>query len=410
MEQKQDQQDTSYVTMADILQEQEELEETSRAVLGGSDEKNCTYSKGYVGRQALYACLTCVPEARGIESKRSGICLACSLQCHDNHELLELYTKRNFRCDCGGKRMPEVKCKLEPRKEEENSRNRYNQNFSGLYCVCHRPYPDPDDDVDDEMIQCVVCEDWYHMRHLDVEEPKSAKDYGEMVCGGCMEANPFLKHYVGKIEDTSKAPLDDTVQVDVTGLDESNVAAPDADPDTAGPSEPKQRRLDDSTVPADELPKDKPTVSLDICTMPPLDEDGEKAYKKGASFWVEGWRKFLCQCKECTELYKKHGVEYLLNEKDTVKHYEEVGKQKHGTDGSAYEQGMQMLGQLDRVTQVDMLTEYNRMTSRLREFLDQFVTNQQVVTRDDINEFFATLNKERRESSASSGPPPYFCR
>uniref|UniRef100_A0A182SRG4 Putative E3 ubiquitin-protein ligase UBR7 n=1 Tax=Anopheles maculatus TaxID=74869 RepID=A0A182SRG4_9DIPT len=354
----------------------------------------------YVGRQALYACLTCVPEARGVESKRSGICLACSLQCHDNHELLELYTKRNFRCDCGGKRMSDVKCKLEPRKEEENSRNRYNQNFSGLYCVCHRPYPDPDDDVDDEMIQCVVCEDWYHMRHLDVDEPKSAKDYAEMVCAGCMETNPFLKNYVGKIEDTNKTTLDDTVQVDVTGLDESNVAATEADPDTAGPSEPKQRRLDDSKVPVEEPPKDKATVSLDICTMPPLVEGGEKSYKKGASFWIEGWRKFLCQCKTCGELYKKHGVEFLLNEKDTVKHYEEVGKQKHGTAGSSYERGMQMLGQLDQVTQVDMLTEYNRMTSRLREFLDQFVTNQQVVTRDDINEFFAKLNKERRESTA----------
>ncbi|XP_053664715.1 putative E3 ubiquitin-protein ligase UBR7 [Anopheles marshallii] len=409
MEQKADQ-DTSYVTMADILQEQEELEETSRAVLGGSDEKNCTYSKGYVGRQALYACLTCVPEARGVESKRSGICLACSLQCHDNHELLELYTKRNFRCDCGGKRMPDVKCKLEPRKEEENERNRYNQNFSGLYCVCHRPYPDPEDDVDDEMIQCIVCEDWYHMRHLDVDKPKSAKDYAEMVCGGCMEANPFLKNYFGKINDAYKTVLDDTVQVDVTGLDESNAAA-EADPDVAGPSEPKQRRLNDSKVPEEELKKVASLISLDICTMPPIvtGDECKPSYKKGASFWVEGWRKFLCQCKACVELYKQHGVEYLLNEKDTVKHYEEVGKQRHGTDGTSYEQGMQMLGQLDRGTQVDMLTEYNRMTSRLREFLDQFVANQQVVTRDDINEFFAKLNKERRET-ATSGPPPYFCR
>uniref|UniRef100_A0A182PD91 UBR-type domain-containing protein n=1 Tax=Anopheles epiroticus TaxID=199890 RepID=A0A182PD91_9DIPT len=410
MEQKEEQ-DSSYVTMADILQEQEELEETSRAVLGGSDEKNCTYSKGYVGRQALYACLTCVPEARGIESKRSGICLACSLQCHDNHELLELYTKRNFRCDCGGPRMREVKCKLEPRKEEENVHNRYNQNFAGVYCVCHRPYPDPEDEVDDEMVQCVVCEDWYHTRHLDLDEPKNVKDYGEMVCGGCMEANPFLKNYVGKIEDPNKTTLDDTVQVDVTGLDESNVTATvDSEHDIAGPSEPKQRRLDDSKAPeTEEKPKEDATAALDICTKPPVVEDTEKGYKKGATFWMEGWRKFLCQCKACVELYKKHGVEYLLDEKDTVKYYEDVGKQKHGTNGSSYEQGMQMLGQLDQVTQVGMLTEYNRMTSRLREFLDQFVANQQVVTRDDINKFFAKLNQERRESPGN-GPPPYFCR
>ncbi|XP_053675617.1 putative E3 ubiquitin-protein ligase UBR7 [Anopheles nili] len=408
MEQKNEEPETSYVTMADILQEQEELEETSRAVLGGSDEKNCTYSKGYVERQALYACLTCVPEARGDESKRSGICLACSLQCHDNHELLELYTKRNFRCDCGGKRLPEVKCKLEPRKEEENKLNRYNQNFSGLYCSCHRPYPDPDNDIEDEMVQCIVCEDWYHTRHLDLDEPKNTKEYAEMVCGGCMTANQFLKNYVGKIEDNNKTVLDDTIQVDVTGLDDSTVPATE-EADAAGPSAPKQRRLDDSNAQAQEAKDDKLAVSVDICTMPSTGPDAENAYKKGASFWMEGWRKYLCQCKACCELYKRNGVEFLLNEKDTVRYYEDVGKQRHGSKGSSYEQGMEMLGQLDRGTQVDMLTEYNRMTSRLRDFLDQFVANQQVVTRDDINEFFAKLNKERRESPGS-GPPPYFCR
>ena len=30
-----------------------------------------------------------------------GICLACSYHCHDGHEMVELYTKRNFKCDCG---------------------------------------------------------------------------------------------------------------------------------------------------------------------------------------------------------------------------------------------------------------------------------------------------------------------
>ena len=31
---------------------------------------------------------------------------------------------------------------------------RYNQNFSGLYCECHRPYPDPEDPVStDCMVQ-----------------------------------------------------------------------------------------------------------------------------------------------------------------------------------------------------------------------------------------------------------------
>lgn len=43
---------------------------------------------------------------------------------------------------------------------EDNDKNTYNQNFSGVYCTCHRPYPDEQDDIQDEMIQCVFCEDW----------------------------------------------------------------------------------------------------------------------------------------------------------------------------------------------------------------------------------------------------------
>jgi hypothetical protein len=45
-----------------------------------------------------------------------------------------------------------------------NELNSYNHNFRGTYCTCERPYPDPEDVIDDEMIQCVVCEDWYHGR------------------------------------------------------------------------------------------------------------------------------------------------------------------------------------------------------------------------------------------------------
>ena len=67
---------------------------------------------------------------------------------------VELYTKRNFRCDCGP-RLGQA-CKLLPAKEE-NVKNVYNQNFSGVYCECSRPYPDPDDPVEDCMVQvCLV--------------------------------------------------------------------------------------------------------------------------------------------------------------------------------------------------------------------------------------------------------------
>ena len=88
------------VTMLDVLKDATELEEDAKAVLGAADEKHCTYlGQGYAKRQALYACMTCAKKAGNELS--GGVCLACSYHCHESHDLVELYTKRNFRCDCG---------------------------------------------------------------------------------------------------------------------------------------------------------------------------------------------------------------------------------------------------------------------------------------------------------------------
>lgn len=50
-------------------------------MLGGDEGKECTYSKGYMKRQAIFSCLTCAPAGN------TGVCTACSLSCHDGHEV-----------------------------------------------------------------------------------------------------------------------------------------------------------------------------------------------------------------------------------------------------------------------------------------------------------------------------------
>ena len=47
-------------------------------------------------------------------------------------------------------------------KSDVNENNSYNHNFMGKYCTCQKPYPDPDDTNPDEMVQCIMCEDWHH--------------------------------------------------------------------------------------------------------------------------------------------------------------------------------------------------------------------------------------------------------
>ena len=67
--------------------------------------------------------------------KAHGFCLGCMLLCHDTHEVNELYSKMDFRCDCGNSWLPES-CQLMNEKDYENSFNLYSDNFYDIYCHC----------------------------------------------------------------------------------------------------------------------------------------------------------------------------------------------------------------------------------------------------------------------------------
>ena len=201
------------------------------ALYSGSDEKQCSYSRGYLKRQAIFACRDCSSKNKPMEAKQlftepAGVCLACAIACHADHDLVELYTKRNFRCDCGNSKLTEVPCRLCPNKDVDNPLNSYNHNFSGLYCTCNKPYPcDPDDsEIDrigeDEMVQCIVCEDWFHSCHLPLSaEDKALLDVDdqeyEMICNSCSSKHPFLSFYYKYFKTTSNEtesnPKSDTV-------------------------------------------------------------------------------------------------------------------------------------------------------------------------------------------------------
>ena len=58
-----------------------------------------------------------------------GFCVACMIHCHEGHEVYELYSKLDFRCDCGNSRMP-FSCHIDgsmgPCKLEETSAMKQN--------------------------------------------------------------------------------------------------------------------------------------------------------------------------------------------------------------------------------------------------------------------------------------------
>lgn len=72
----------------------------------------------------------------------------------------------------------------------ENVENSYNHNFKGSYCTCGRPYPDPDVEEQVEMIQCCVCEDWFHEEHIGLESSDEVRFFS------CLGLS-FIFYHVG---------------------------------------------------------------------------------------------------------------------------------------------------------------------------------------------------------------------
>lgn len=154
------------------------------------EPQKCTFSEPFenIGRQQIYACLTCSNHKRETLEKDNktatpvtfqpnGVCYSCSIQCHADHDLAELFTKRNFACDCGTTRMPSNNptdgspsgCNLRRNHGSldppESVSNVYSHNFQGRFCSCDVKFVP--DEQKGTMFQCLLgddpCdEDWYH--------------------------------------------------------------------------------------------------------------------------------------------------------------------------------------------------------------------------------------------------------
>ncbi|KAI9665287.1 MAG: hypothetical protein M1829_005761 [Trizodia sp. TS-e1964] len=141
----------------------------------------CTQPFGPL-RQSLFSCLTCNPPPASLTEPYAGagICYSCSIACHGEHELVELFNKRNFVCDCGTTRLPaSTPCSLRisaltglkggAHSEAPAPLNKYDRNFRNVFCACAKVY-----DASKErgtMFQCLGLasaeeggcgEDWWH--------------------------------------------------------------------------------------------------------------------------------------------------------------------------------------------------------------------------------------------------------
>ncbi|XP_075522715.1 uncharacterized protein LOC142555629 [Primulina tabacum] len=366
------------ISIGDYLKAVEEEELEADLVLGGDEGKECTYGKGYTKRQAIFSCLSCTPDGN------AGVCTACSLSCHDGHEIVELWTKRNFRCDCGNSKFGEFFCKLLANKEVENSENMYNHNFRGIYCTCDLPYPDPNAEEQVEMIQCCICEDWFHEEHIGLQDvdkiPKDEEDepqYEDFICQGCAVVCSFLTYYPQTLStsDSSKSLKEKAVLETAPAVMTSN-------------------ELDNGTAlnAGDSVNTQNGKCILEI----DLVENSPSLGKSKAMFLSKGWRDIICKCKKCADFYAKRRVGYLVDKEDSIPEYESMAKQKRD-ENLQKQEGIEMkfLDDLGHVEKMEILSGIADMKNEFRAFLESSDPSK-AVTPADVQQVFENLAKKRK--------------
>ncbi|CAN0840972.1 Putative E3 ubiquitin-protein ligase UBR7 [Linum grandiflorum] len=402
------------VTMDEYLKgvEAEELE--ADLVLGGDEGKDCTYNLGYVKRQAIFSCLTCTPEGN------AGVCTACSLSCHDGHEIVELWTKRNFRCDCGNSKFGEFFCKLCPSKEVENVENSYNHNFKGLYCTCGRPYPDPDAEEQEEMIQCIICEDWFHEEHLGLESvneiPKDSDGeplYDEFICKACSTVCSFLSLYpqtIRALECHAGGSSSNNTNKDKGVMESHPSPTLNGKVDNivcSGPSgnggemvSPKDVAIERGSSSIGNVEKidcsDADEQNVNAACVVGNNTDVSPTLEIKPFFLAKNWRQLLCRCEKCLELYKQKHVSYLIHKEDSIAEYEIMAKQKREEKLQKQEgDEFDLLNKLGHVEKMEILSGIADFKDEFRSFMESFDPSK-TVTSTDVQQIFENLAKKRR--------------
>jgi len=360
----------------DLIEEAKNQE--SAAVWG--EEGVCTYDKGYID-QPVYACKTCIDLTPTKEP--FGMCYGCSMSCHVTHDVYELFKKRAFKCDCGTSKSNGVKCEIQQttvvqennktidKKEITNTLNKYDHNFNGKYCYCDSLY-----DYQEDMILCIVCQDWFHEQCIKfnskINDVPDQDDFQDFICLDCVQKNDgFLLNYFDNI----------------------------AVPSPSQQQQQQQQKTNQDTIDDTKLckkPINKSNLKLDL-------------------FCKEDWRNQLCKCEQCMQFYKDKNIEYILkkdpdyyegledvdveiqDEKD-VKDVKMTPEEREKYYNNLVDRTQNLFDTVIPLTQqVCLLQGYGEMKERLRQLLERKKDTREIVTKDDIDQFFGELAQHKKK-------------
>lgn len=444
MSPKREEEESDSLTAVDYIKTRDKLEKEARELMP-FDPSECTYGKGEL-RQPIFACITCSDE----NNEEIGVCYSCSIQCHSSHELVELFTKRNFVCDCGTTKMSKTidgGCKLRLKREENERRpsipktgysgtasskshdikmpaedipslsNMYNQNFHGLFCSCEKPY-NPLEETGN-MIQCYfgfTCgEDWFHDECILGYNPGTIRKQHET------KQNETGKNFLHKLSppgEDAKADIEDKQTAQKTYSVPYFPELEDFDLFVCWKCVKEFRHI------FKEIENDKKII---LTKLPHFNE------VKSISDWKEQYEHLVEQDEEAPKSKRikidpDHEVLYsvflqpdfrdrLLELKNTLPQdsklheflcnhdylylddpiYEcpEDNDGENSTTGSLYDLGTDALLSMPRDQAIEGLQAYEKISSKLKEFFKPFAEQGKVVTEEEVRDFFSEIQKKK---------------
>ncbi|KAF8306059.1 hypothetical protein DL93DRAFT_2028668, partial [Clavulina sp. PMI_390] len=408
-----------------LLEREAQLLQEASEALPHSFEK-CTYLMGPI-RQAVYWCKTC--------AEPRGICSACSIACHGDHEQVELFPKRGFTCDCPTSCL-NTQCQLHRTLEAPNTTNIYGQNFRGEFCRCGKAYNAETEE--ETMIQCVSCEDWFHESclHLrdsespgnpapetDGEEVDEEEDpnlllkpsqYESLICGACVRKHELLHRWAGApgvrmlIWKASAAPEASSPNLlpgkwEIGGSDANEPQSEEVDVDiTSNEAESSLVHPTPELSTTDTVTLKRPRSPSPVtCTAPYADALFVKAIASSSKgpylasrgitlgdgdsdadmFLSSGWRDRWCRCADCLPSLER--CPYFMEEAETYEPPEDPDAQ-----ASFEELGMRALERLPRERTLDGIRAYNTMRDDLMSYLKTFADGGKIVSENDVKSYF----------------------
>uniref|UniRef100_A0A1I7T442 UBR-type domain-containing protein n=1 Tax=Caenorhabditis tropicalis TaxID=1561998 RepID=A0A1I7T442_9PELO len=323
------------VTIEEYFEDMHQMEEAAEMLFATQDPSVCTYPEGYKPRQTVFSCLTCTPAPQ-----MAGICYGCSLNCHVDHEIVELYTKRKFKCDCGNSKFGEKKCSLYDEKDSVNEYNLYNHNYHGKFCTCEVYYPE--DDQVRELVQCEVCEDWFHHEHMPsksigYEDEGITSETASFICTPCVKKLPFLTQ----------------IQQGKDVLCHSKLT-------------PEQLKLDEGVEPS--------------------------------ALMISHFRQKLCKCADCARVYDMADCEYLLDTEDDMATFEKESKEKVAAVPKPTEadEMRELVQELGMEGAQHFYAGVNNFKRKFAEFMGS-VEEGKTISVEDVKRFSESLKRPRME-------------